>query len=350
MLEDLAKRYKGKNVLVLGIGGGGDVVSTVPIAGALERLEIRPIVGSIMWERFAFDPVPGPIRAEELVGAEQVNSCAAWIKPGSYAVRGGRKVTPQAARVAAFTMEGRVLGVDVSSGAIGVAEGLDEILRKLGADLVFGIDAGGDILAEGAEETLWSPLADQLMLATLFRLTEKGHRAIIGVHGIGADGELDPSNLLARISLIAEKGGYLGARGLTNYDVDLLEGVLKSAVTEASALPVKAAKGVVGKVRMREGTRHVDLSIVTSLTFFLDVRVLYNECPMAKAIYRSGSLREVREILNGLGVYTELDLEEDLKALLDRGEAINETSTMRVRREGRERLTKKAWRREPKIK
>ena len=59
--------------LVLGMGGGGDVV------GALATAELArvydgadPVLGGLTWERRPIDPVPGPRHVREIEGAEEL--------------------------------------------------------------------------------------------------------------------------------------------------------------------------------------------------------------------------------------------------------------------------------------
>jgi hypothetical protein len=46
--------------LVLGVGGGGDIVGALATARFLEFCGLRFFLGGLPWERFVYDPVPGP--------------------------------------------------------------------------------------------------------------------------------------------------------------------------------------------------------------------------------------------------------------------------------------------------
>ena len=51
---------KSKKAMLIGIGGGGDIVGTLPTAGLLELFDIEYVLAGLPWERSVIDPVPGP--------------------------------------------------------------------------------------------------------------------------------------------------------------------------------------------------------------------------------------------------------------------------------------------------
>ena len=69
--ESLLK--KSKYAMVIGIGGGGDVVGTIPTSRYLRWLEIPTIIGGLTWERYVNDPEPGPRKMEEIVDIERLS-------------------------------------------------------------------------------------------------------------------------------------------------------------------------------------------------------------------------------------------------------------------------------------
>src|ERR671928_827103 len=48
-----------RKAVVLGVGGGGDVVGAIPTARFLELFGIEAVLGGLAWERFVYDPLPG---------------------------------------------------------------------------------------------------------------------------------------------------------------------------------------------------------------------------------------------------------------------------------------------------
>ena len=199
--------------------------------------------------------------------------------------------------------------VDLSGGARGVTEGLEEALRLLGADVLFGIDVGGDAVARGDEAGLASPLADSIMTAALAELS--GTMAVVmGVFGFGSDGELTREELEANMLEVARRGGLLGSWGVTPEVLEEMERAMAVVPTEASRLPAEYARGVRKQTTIRRGRRRVHLSIASTVTFYLSPRVVFDALSVtARAVAGTRSLEEANRALHSLGLTTELDLE-----------------------------------------
>ena len=334
-MEELLE-LQGKRGLVLGIGGGGDVASAALLHLWLGLFKAEAKVGGVVWERFPVDPTPGPIALSEIKPAKRVGACLAWVTGEAEAKRGDRRFKPQVARVAEALGE-EALAIDLWAGPKRVAEDLHRLAGD-GFEFIVGVDVGGDVLATGEEDGLWSPLADQVMLAALAQLEERGIRVILAVHGLGVDGELSEPYLLRRLSLLASKGGYLGALGMGRRGAERLKKVLSRVETESSALPLLAFEGGYGYKALRSSTRGVKLSLISSITFLVDPLRLFGEAPMAKALASADSLEEANERLHELGVYTELDLERDLYEVYRAKGRVTRRDVLKVKREGLSRL------------
>ncbi|MER3602295.1 MAG: hypothetical protein C4339_06255 [Nitrososphaerota archaeon] len=295
----LLKRFR--EALVIGIGGAGDVLGTIPTRNALLTLGLRARIGSVLWERMVLDPKPGPRRLEEVAEAEKVSRSLALVGPTSRLLDGP---VPQASVVAGALGE-KVAVVDITAGPRETARGLREAMERLGVDLLIGIDVGGDVLARPQDREVRSPLTDALMLSALCLVPN----SLLGIFGMACDGELPREVVEARLSEVAGKGGYLGALGMAPQDVALMERLSQGLVTEASRLPIEAAKGFRGTRLIRDGTRRAEVSIISSITFYLDPLKAYELCPLAQAVREARSLEEANEALHGLGLFTELDRE-----------------------------------------
>jgi hypothetical protein len=299
--------------LVIGMGGGGDVVGALASAEFSRLYDgAEPVVGGITWERRPIDPMPGPRRVEEVTGGELV-APGVFLAGPQTRVR-DRDVYFGESKMAGFLGRPTLL-VAIEDGPQAIAEGLTGALRHLGGDLILFIDVGGDVLARGDEPGLRSPLCDAVMLAAAARLGEAGLPVLLGVFGIGCDAELTSAEVLQRLALVAAAGGLAGVRGLTEPIAERLEAAMEHVPTEASAQAVRAFRGTHGTVRIRGGERPLDLTPAAAQTFYLDVAITYASAgELARAVAGAGSLAEANAALTALGVYTELDLEREAAA------------------------------------
>jgi hypothetical protein len=301
---------KARRPLVLGIGGGGDVVGALATAEALRLYHgADPILGGVTWERRAIDPQPGPRRVDEIENAVQLAPCVVAATPET-------RVRESGVQFAESHMAG-VLGceimlIDPNPGPSAVAHGIAHVAGAQGADLIVFVDVGGDALAHGDEPGLSSPLCDSILLAAAAKLASADVPVLGGVFGIGCDGELTINEVLERLGEVAAEGGLAGARGLTESVVGVLEQAVEAVPTEASAQALRAFRGDHGTVEIRGGRRKVVLNPVAAQTIYFDIPLaVASAARCVAAVMGAGDLEEANEALHGIGVYSELDLERD---------------------------------------
>lgn len=299
-----------KRPLIIGIGGGGDVVGALAVAEHCRLYHgADPIVGGVSWERLPIDPVPGPRSADDIEGASP-------IAPGVLAASAETKVRGTDIRFAEARMA-ELLGVqtvlvDVNVGPQRLADGLAIAAAAMEADLVIFLDVGGDALAHGDEAGLGSPLCDAVMLAAADLMSQKGVPVLGAIFGTGCDGELTPTEVLERLGEVARAGGLSGAIGITADVAALLERAVEAVPTEASAQALRAFHGDVGEVPIRGGRRTVLLSPIAAITFFFEIpEALASAARLALAVRDAPNLEEANEILRGLGIRSELDWERE---------------------------------------
>jgi hypothetical protein len=291
--------------MLIGMGGGGDVVGTLGITDLLEGLDTEWVLGGVAWERSPIDPRPGPRSLAEIQGGRPCGSAAVLTDGGTTTVDG---VEFSESKMA--THLGKpVLLLDITRGPQALGEGLAQAAEELACDAVVLLDVGGDVLAHGEEPGLASPLCDAIVLAAglfLARSTE-----VIGaVYGPGCDGELTPDEVLGRITELQSAEALLGAWGLTPRACGLVEKAADVVPTEASLMAVRCARGERGEVPIRGGKRSVELTPLGALTFFFDpVAAANSAVPLATAVSPAGSLEEAHDALTAMGVQTELELE-----------------------------------------
>ncbi len=330
--SEFVKEYK--KILVFGAGGGGDSIGSLHIYFRVKELGGEPLLGAVIWERYVVDPAPGPLPLEALIDVEPIGWSAAIANGNSYAIRPFGEVKPQLFRVAKILNE-KVLAIDISKGAEGVRQGIEAAMEVLGIEAAIAVDVGGDILAKGCEAEIWSPLADSISLAGL---VEAKVPSLLAVHAPGADGELPSNKVLEYISIVARKGGLLGITGLQKGDIPVLENVLKVAVSEASAVPLKAFYGYFGKLQIRAKTRTIEVSPLQTVTYLLKPKVVFELSDIAKEVVGTKGIGEARRRLNNRCVYTELDLEMDISEKKAMGRDVD---VRLLREEGRAALKRR---------
>jgi hypothetical protein len=314
--------------LVLGIGGGGDVVGALATAEVSRAHGGRPVLGGVTWERRPIDPQPGPRAEAEIEDARP-------LAPGVLAAGAETRVRESGVLFAESRMAG-LLGeetvlVDATRGPADIADGLAQAAAELSADLLVFVDVGGDALAHGDEPGLASPLCDAVMLAAAAHLAKRSvcptgdeqHAAAAaggpapipvlgGIFGVGCDGELTVAEVLERLAEVAAADGLAGARGLTEGVAERLEQAIAAIPTEASAQALRCFRGELGETTIRQGRRTVELSPLGALTFYFDIaKAIWSAARLAATVIDARDLDHANALLHGLGVRSELDYERD---------------------------------------
>jgi hypothetical protein len=306
-LEDIIRASS--RALVIGVGGGGDVVGALACARFLEFCGLEYVLGGLSWERWVYDPIPGPRRLSEVENLRPLHEYAWMVNAATHTNSG---VYFAESRMAAL-QKTEVLLVDINGGTRGVVAALEAAMKQCNTDLLVGVDVGGDSLAEGHERGLRSPLADSIMLAAYAELERRGQRTLWGVFGYGSDGELNVDEIELALAKLAAAGGLLGCWSLTPKVAAELEEAIKTVPTEASAIPVRCFRGEWGETNIRSDQRKVKLTPLTALTFFIaTTKLLDTLARPARTVLTSSSLDEANDALNAIGIRTELDLERDL--------------------------------------
>ena len=337
MLEEVWG-WRPRCVLVVSTGGGGDAGSAAAYAEIMARRGARVAVAALPWERYVRDPCPGPIPLTAVQGAEPLGPGLARVLPGRcLATRCGRVLEPAACAAARVLRGTPVYLLEGWLGPLGLAAALEEAASLHGCEALLVFDVGGDVLACGCEEGLWSPLGDSLGLAAA-RHTSLWGDTVVAVHSPGADGELSWDEVLAYAALAASMDGYRWLRGIASRERHVFEEILSTVYTEAGTIALEALRGAYGEKPIRGGTRRLRVDLCKAATLFLDAPAVYSWAA-ARHIERASSLEEARRMLNSLGVYTELDLEEDIRLLsLEKGAEPGPEVARDARREGRRRL------------
>ena len=199
--------------------------------------------------------------------------------------------------------------IDLSRGTSGIYAGLKDITRKLNIDLVVGLDVGGDCISFGNEPGLQSPLADSMMVAALYRISDSV-RTLIGLFGCGTDGELSFNELENSISAIAKYEGYYGAWGITSDILKIMQNAISIIPTEASRIGVNASLGNLNIQKIRSGTINLKPVFSSNITYYLSTSVIFEKISLtARTVFNTETFDQANAELNRIGLKTEYDLE-----------------------------------------
>ena len=139
-LEDLI--LSSSHALVIGVGGGGDVVGALAAARFVEFCGLEFTLGGLSWERYVYDPVPGPRSLDEIENVKLIHPRMGLANPQTRT----RSNVYFAESKMAEVLGRDVLLVDINGGVKGVVDGLELALKEFNTDLLIGLDVGGDSL------------------------------------------------------------------------------------------------------------------------------------------------------------------------------------------------------------
>ncbi|MBF6240485.1 DUF1152 domain-containing protein [Nocardia otitidiscaviarum] len=280
--------------IAIAAGGGGDAVTTSVIATKLSHLGVTAIL-TYSWDRLLIDPTPGPRTAADFDGL--IDRGGVMQVPPTASLRtGGHSTIPHVAHC----IPQPVLLMDIDDGAVGLIRQIVRAAELYAADEVIVIDIGGDILGEGHEAELRSPLADSLALAAA---VGSGMPVRLLVAGMGLDGELTAAQLAARCTALTYQ--VIGA--LEPADVAPVAEVWSWHPSEANGLLAVAATGWRGRV---ETQRDAVFDITDAATEVLEIPArAAATSTLAAALASTDSLAEVEQILRDRRGYSDIDFE-----------------------------------------
>ncbi|MGH3929915.1 MAG: DUF1152 domain-containing protein, partial [Pseudonocardiaceae bacterium] len=255
--------------LVIAAGGGGDAITGSALAGPL-GLPAPPVVLTYSWDRLMIDPLPGPRAADDFTGLRQLAPHVLEVLPTTKPISPAGSALP---RLAA-DLRIRVLLLDPTRGAVAMATQISAAATYFHTEHIALIDVGGDVLTDGTDPGLRSPLADQLALAACVR-TGLPSQLLIAAPGI--DGELSPTTIRSRLDQL----GADQLLDLTSTDLVPVRPVFNWHPSEASGL-LAAATGRRGRVEVRDAADHIDLTATTATLFTVSAKDALEITPAAQ--------------------------------------------------------------------
>ena len=112
--------------------------------------------------------------------------------------------------------------------------------------------------------------------------------------GAGCDGELVPSEVAERVAALARTGAWIETLGVTPAGAAAIEAAGEVAVTEASLMVARCARGEFGPVAIRKGLRTVEAGPLGALCFVFDLATALEELPLARAVEGTRSIEDAR--------------------------------------------------------
>lgn len=223
--------------VAIAAGGGGDAITAAIIARKLRhRFDVAAIM-SYSWDRLLIDPTPGPRSRDDFDRLAEHSPMIGEVTESARLRNAGRSTLPSLVPYLSCPL----LLMDPIAGATGLAAQFRSAAELFGADVLVVIDVGGDILAEGHEAGLRSPLADSLTLAAAIRSELPLYLLIAGV---GLDGELT----LPQLCTLLRRHGSTAIAAFGAADVAMVAEVWNWHPSEANGLLCVAAEGWRGEV------------------------------------------------------------------------------------------------------
>ncbi|MEV7542852.1 DUF1152 domain-containing protein [Streptomyces sp. NPDC089915] len=297
--------------LLIAAGGGGDVIGTTLVHGALSGDE-PAVVLSYSWERLVVDPVPGPRSERDFTGLRPLTRGVSEILASSAAIAPAGSTLPRLAGDLPVT-----LGLlDPYRGVRGLARQIARTARHFGVDEVKIVDVGGDVFARGDEPTLLSPLPDALAVAAC---ATAGIKADVYLAGPGLDCEVPERDLLPDLG-----EDHLT---LTAEHTRLVDHVFEWHPSEASALLAAAARGLRGSCVVRDTGLPVEISDASARVYRISAERVLARNRLARGLHLSGNadLAAAERLSLEVCGFSELQRERD-RALLMNGAGTPEGS------------------------
>lgn len=306
---------KSRRAMVMGIGGGGDVIQAIPIANYLELLGVEKIyVGGVgcQWWVPKGETLPSSwarVCGPTILDVSQMENVDPWapmvvgIRPDSH-FHGQQP----AEAVLRNQLPWEVFLAGLTQGVAGLRDSMQQVIREREIDLFVGVDVGSDSWHRGDEAMpASSSLVDFMSLSAMIQLDCP---VIFGFSGYGCDAEMQLEELEERVAIAMRAGGYLGAYGITQRDAAQMLAACETHYDPIEHWAPRAARGEIGLKYLAVVSPWGRVARITphaSTFMFFDPHVLVNEVSTGvKALMHTPSLAEAERIFQDeLGQFPE---------------------------------------------
>ena len=317
---------RGQSVLVIGIGGGGDIIGSVAVYRELQRHGIHPLLGGLTWKRSVHDFAARPRSIKEFANIAPIDENLGWVGPTTFIK--DSEIKHVEADVAEITGSS-VLAIDISNGSASIRQSIKKLMAAKNLTTVVAVDVGGDVLCKGDEPTIRSPLCDHIMLKAISCIDN----AILTVVGLGADGELTLDSFAKRFKELLLRDAFLGALAVNPQDLSEIQRMLASGKSECSRLVCQVASQLSSKellqmesklnsvesddwrdlinvtdhISLRAGLRQGELSGLTAMMLCFRADEVCRTSQLSALVHDSNNLKQVTKSFRDAGIVTEFD-------------------------------------------
>lgn len=302
-----------KTAMIMGMGGGGDVILTVPLANYLTLLGVQTIyVGGVssQW----WNPSGGPSISNFVIGPKvydvaELTHSVLWAPMvarvnGKSMAEGHR---PAEAAVSEVVPWETFIG-GLTQGVAGLRDSLNQVIAERNVDLFIGADIGAHTFHDGKEAS--PPFTSLISFMTLSALIQLNCPAIYGFAGYTCDAEMEIEELDERVGKIMRAGGFLGAYGLSQQDVEDYLKASHAFPDPILPLVAHAAQGDLGLKKipvMAPWGRRAYITPSSAVFFFLDPLTLVQEVTKgAEFLKETRSMPEAEKIYQDvIGLFPE---------------------------------------------
>ena len=306
---------KSRRAMVMGIGGGGDVIQAIPIANYLGLLGVDKVyVGGVgcQWWAPKNDPPPGPwarICGPTILDVADMENVDPWA-PVVVGIRSDSHYNGQqpAEAVLRSRLPWDVFVAGLTEGVVGLRDSLQQVIKDHGIDLFVGVDVGSDSWHRGDEAMpASSSLVDFMSLSAMIQLE---CHTIFGFSGYGCDAEMQLDELDERVARAMQAGGFLGAYGITQKDAAQMLDACEAYYDPIEHWAPRAARGEIGLKYLAVVSPWGRVARVvphSAVFMFFDPKILVNEVSTGvKALMYTKSLAEAERIFQDeLGQFPE---------------------------------------------
>ena len=277
-LTELA--VKSKKAMIMGVGGGGDVILTVPLANYLTLVGTETIyvggVSSQWWNPAGGSHLENFVLAPLVYDVAQLDKAELW-KPMLAHVNPDSRFEnnrPAEAAVSGVVPWDVFIG-GLSQGVVGLRDSLNEFIAPEGIDLFVGADIGAHSFHDGQETS--PPFTTLVSLMSLSAMIQLECPTVYGFAGYTVDAEMESEELDERVGRIMKAGGFLGAYGLTQKDVHDYMKASEAFPDPIEPLVARAAQGDLGLKQVpviSPWGRRAYLTPLSAIYLFLDPVVM----------------------------------------------------------------------------